>query len=822
MRVSCRLLREQHKELVTSCAWTPSGDELLTSADDQTIKRVHGDDLTTETVVGDTDGFVTKMSWCPSLNEKQTSDTLAVCCSDGSFRILHGSTGREEKRVQSYNTGAAISIQWNLDGSALATGGEDGTVKIWSRVGMLRNTVATTGFPVYGLCWGRQDELLFSAGKMLTIEQRERKRMQWKAHDATVLAVDWNPVNNLIVSGGEDRRYRVWDAFGRQLFQSQPMEHVVTSISWSPNGSAFAVGSYDVLKICDKTGWTHAREDLRHAGSVLSLAWSQDGTMLGGACASRAVLVAQVANRSLEWKHFHVVLKDAKQIEVQNTLEDTTESIVFRDRVLDVSMEFGFLVVHCATPQVHIYALSNLGTPQIVDVPHTRSALLLQSSKTFLAAWTVFTYEGRRVCGPQALNGIVVQGLDRSTVALNDKVLAILENNRTSVRLVDTARQQAIGVIQHKLEIVQIALCKHETDMLAFVDRNGDLFVHCNGRKTFKLPVTMVQSIAVNDESDALVACTDGGNKMVVWYYPQIVWIDPDLLADTSTEEETPVLAAKQPQIVSFTETLVTVRTQNGSLVTSSVSRYPSLLHKLVAEERKWEDAIRLCRFVNQKFLWAILAGMAIKMTHLDTAEIALAATEHVAKLNFILYLKEVESEKVRMAELALYRRDLASAEQILLHANPPLLYRAIKMNARLFRWERAKELAARDPQLAKLVQLYEKRWTSQEALTDEETKELKAIKVQYSEKPQDDDDDDDDDEDQDEEGDKEDSDKVERARGREEDARGSSKKHSARQPHRDPGEQKAGDADDSADLEEEADEEDGREASATVMEAKS
>mmetsp|Transcript_310 Transcript_310/g.731 ORF Transcript_310/g.731 Transcript_310/m.731 type:complete len:819 (+) Transcript_310:456-2912(+) len=750
MRVSCRLSREQHKEIATSCTWTPAGDELLTCADDQTIKRLHGDDFTFETIVGNTDGFITKMSWCPSLNEQQMSDTLAICCSDGSFRILQGSTGREEKRVQSYNAGAAISIQWSLDGSALATGGEDGTVKVWSRVGMLRNTVATTGFPVYGLCWGRQDELLFSAGKMLIIEQRERKRTQWKAHDATVLVVDWNPVTNLIVSGGEDRKYRIWDSFGRQLFQSQPMEHVVTSLSWCPNGESFVVGSYDVIKVCDKTGWTHSREDLKDAGSVLSLSWTQDGTMLGGACASGAVLVAQIANRSLEWKHYQVLLKDSKQLEVYNTTEDTTESLIFRDRILDVSMEFGYLLVYCATPQVHVYALGNLGTPQIVDVPSTRSALLLQSSKVFVAAWTVFTYEGRRVCGSQVFNGINVQGLNRSTVALNDKLLAIFENNRSTIRLVDVSRQQPIGLIQHKLEVAQIALCKHDHDTLAFVDRNGDLFIHWSGKKTYKLPATMVQSIAMNDESDALVACTDGGNKMVVWYYPQVAWVDQDLLADTTTEEETPALAAKQPQIVSFADTLVTVRTQNGSLVTSSVSRYPSLLHKLVLDERKWEDAIRLCRFVNQKFLWAILAGMALKMTHLDTAEIALAATEHVAKLNFILYLKEIESEKVRMAELALFRRDIAAAEQILLHANPPLLYRTIKMNIRLFRWERARELVARDPQLLKLVELYEKRWKSQAALTDEEVKELKAIKLQYSEKPQDDEDED---EDEDERG---------------------------------------------------------------------
>jgi intraflagellar transport protein 80 len=53
----------------------------------------------------------------------------------------------------------------------------------------------------------------------------------------------------------------------------------VTSVAWAPNGEAFAVGAYDSLRLCDGTGWTHARE--RPAcGSVMSIAWTADGTQV--------------------------------------------------------------------------------------------------------------------------------------------------------------------------------------------------------------------------------------------------------------------------------------------------------------------------------------------------------------------------------------------------------------------------------------------------------------------------------------------------------------------------------------------------------------
>lgn len=47
---------------------------------------------------------------------------------------------------------------------------------------------------------------------------------------------------------------QVWDVYGRQLYCSQPHDYPVTSVSWSPSGDLFAVGSYNTLRLCDKTG----------------------------------------------------------------------------------------------------------------------------------------------------------------------------------------------------------------------------------------------------------------------------------------------------------------------------------------------------------------------------------------------------------------------------------------------------------------------------------------------------------------------------------------------------------------------------------------
>ena len=100
------------------------------------------------------------------------------------------------------------------------------------------------------------------------------------------------------------------------------------------------------------------------------------------------------------------------------------------------------------------------------------------------------------------------------------------------------------------------------------------------------------------------------------------------------------------------------------------------------------------CRFVRQDALWAALALLSLHNRHLETAEIALAAVRAVDKLSWVSKVKAMPLPELRNAELAFFRRQVDEAEGILLQAQPMLLYRAIKLNVRAARWERALQLA--------------------------------------------------------------------------------------------------------------------------------
>ena len=204
----------------------------------------------------------------------------------------------------------------------------------------------------------------------------------WKAHDGIVTKVDWNPINNRIVSGGEDRFYRVWDAFGRQLYQSPMHSHVITSVAWSPNGEAFAVGSFNMLRLCDKTGWSYSHER-PNSGSLMDIAWSSDGTQLAAAGGNGATIFAQVIERVLEWDTFEATLIDAHRIRVQDIVNETMEDLEFsRDRVVEMSLGHAHLVV-ATSSQCFIYHVENWNTPHIFDLK-TAVNLIIQGEKHFL------------------------------------------------------------------------------------------------------------------------------------------------------------------------------------------------------------------------------------------------------------------------------------------------------------------------------------------------------------------------------------------------------------------------------------------------------
>lgn len=138
--------KQQHKDIATAVGWS-FANELLSCSDDKSIWRWSMNAEPVGQLIA-MDAYVTKLDWFPAIAGKtgrKEQEIFAISCTDGTVKLVSKS-GRVEKSVDAH-TGAVVALRWNHDGTALATCGEDGAVKVWSRAGMLRATIAQLGAP---------------------------------------------------------------------------------------------------------------------------------------------------------------------------------------------------------------------------------------------------------------------------------------------------------------------------------------------------------------------------------------------------------------------------------------------------------------------------------------------------------------------------------------------------------------------------------------------------------------------------------------------------------------------------------------------------
>ncbi|NXG95712.1 IFT80 protein, partial [Loxia leucoptera] len=595
------------------------------------------------------------------------------------------------------------------------------------------------GTPVYSVSWAPDsDKVLYTSGQQLIIKplQPNAKVLQWKGHDGLVLKTDWNAVNGLILSAGEDCRYKVrTKTQGCKIFYTEHFIQNYVTFTMATDGELFAVGSFNTLRLCDKTGWSYALEK-PNTGSIFAISWSIDGTQLAGACGNGQVIFAHVVEQHWEWQNFQITLVKRRTMKVHNVINDAVDLLEFRDRVIKASLSYGYLVVSTSL-QCYIFSTRNWNTPLIFDLKEGTVSLILQAERHFLlvdgAGLYLYSYEGRLISSPK-YPGLRTDVLSALTVSLSSDTLALRDKaDEKVIYIFEALSGKPLGdgkPLTHKTEIVEIALDQKgltSERKIAFIDKNRDLFITSVKRfgkeqKIVKIG-TMVQSLAWNDGCNILCGIQDC--RLTVWYYPNTVYVDKDLLPKTLCEKDASEFS-RSGQIVSFVGSQVTIRRADGSLVHLHISPYPAILHGHVSSSR-WQDGLRLCRFVKDQTLWACLAAMAVAHKDMSTAEIAYAAIGEIDKVQYINSIKELPSKESRLAHMLLFSGNCQEAETLLLQAG--LVYQAIQININLYNWERALELAVKHRTHVDTVLAYRRKF-----LEDFGKKETNQRFLQYAE----------------------------------------------------------------------------------------
>uniref|UniRef100_A0A8D2ZRN0 F-box-like/WD repeat-containing protein TBL1XR1 n=1 Tax=Scophthalmus maximus TaxID=52904 RepID=A0A8D2ZRN0_SCOMX len=236
-----------HESEVFICAWNPVSDLLASGSGDSTARI-----------------------WNLSENSTSSSTQLVLrhCIREG------GQDVPSNKDV--------TSLDWNSEGTLLATGSYDGFARIWTKDGNLASTLGQHKGPIFALKWNKKGNFILSAGVDKTTiiwdAHTGEAKQQFPFHSAPALDVDWQS-NNTFASCSTDMCIHVC-----KLGQDRPIKtfqghtNEVNAIKWDPTGNLLASCSDDMtLKIWSMKQDSCVHDLQAHSKEIYTIKWSPTG-----------------------------------------------------------------------------------------------------------------------------------------------------------------------------------------------------------------------------------------------------------------------------------------------------------------------------------------------------------------------------------------------------------------------------------------------------------------------------------------------------------------------------------------------------------------
>ncbi len=210
-------------------------------------------------------------------------------------RVNRQASGREIRRLAG-RAGAVTNVAFSADGLTLASAGTDGSVRLWnvasgSELGTLRGHAGE----VTAVLLAPDGKLLVSAGVDGAIRLWEasigRERQAPIRPGGPVRSLALSDDGKLLASGGDDGLVRLWSLpDGRGLRTLHGHTGAVRSLAFNPNGSVVASGGADgTARMWDRSTGEEVRRLDGHAAPVESVAFTGDGSLVASGSADGTV-----------------------------------------------------------------------------------------------------------------------------------------------------------------------------------------------------------------------------------------------------------------------------------------------------------------------------------------------------------------------------------------------------------------------------------------------------------------------------------------------------------------------------------------------------
>jgi len=274
--------------------------------------------------------YVIRLAW-------SRAGVIAAACIGGPIHLLHGSTGITLRILEGHRVGTQ-SISWSHDGRFLASGGQDGKVriwnpnsdapvhvldagsswveqvafapdsyllaaaagrnlKLWNAQGELVQTYAPHPSTISDIQWQRQGLFLTSGcyGQLATFTPKTPepvKQFRWKG---SILTVAWSPDGDYVATGNQDASVHFWYRKTAKDLEMSGYPTKVRELSWDATSRYLATGGSAIVIIWDCSGkgpaGTRPIQLEAHDTLLSALEYQHAGDLLASGCQNGVVCV---------------------------------------------------------------------------------------------------------------------------------------------------------------------------------------------------------------------------------------------------------------------------------------------------------------------------------------------------------------------------------------------------------------------------------------------------------------------------------------------------------------------------------------------------